>query len=202
MTLIYYRISKAVIEGPHYADDVHIAGVNSEKHFTEAFLIEESIVSVCSTVTCSHNIDQYLTCPDAASYYEISEQAFMSLAVIRSVPFRTAEFENCAENKVKCCRYKLALVRRDYGHPAAFIVHAQLQLPAFLQVAESILHFVPVATGAERRLHTEVYRFIDIVLIKKASDCLVFLPVLFGILDTLVDTAAAMFSSRAKLVCI
>ena len=93
MALINNGIGKTVIESPHYADDLHITGIKAKQSIAEAFFIKKSIDSICCSVTGCHYIYQKLTCPDSASYYEISKQAFMCFAVVRSIPFGTAKFE-------------------------------------------------------------------------------------------------------------
>jgi hypothetical protein len=81
-------------------------------------------------------------------------------------------------------------------------VHAQLKLSAFLKVTESVFHFISVAACADSRLHAEIDRLIYIVLIKQTPYSFVLLPVLFRIVHSLINTAAAVFGGRAEPVSI
>ena len=78
-------------------------------------------------------------------------------------------------------------------------MHSQLELSSFLKVTESVFHFISVAACADSRLHAEIYRLINIVLTQEAPHGLILLSVLLSIFYTLINTAAAMFSSRTKL---
>ena len=185
-------VSQTVVKGPQNPDEC-ILQRKALQHRYE-FLLHES------RLRRSDDIDQDLPGPHALPENQVPHQTLMAFLVIKRIAPLPAEFQYCRKDHVEIRIYQLALVHGDDGHEVLLPVHAQGHFAIFDEVAEGILHLVPVSVPGRAPLDGIDPVWHHLIRLQQAADFFFLLGKLLFIRYTLMDAPSAKITVRTDRI--